>query len=103
ATRAVELAVLGGLDARELRARADARALRHRLRAGLRLLAVRGGGRREPVRRLRASRCDLANPAHGRRAAAEGDRLGALGIDVGGARRRAGEPGYAARERDRAP
>jgi hypothetical protein len=46
APRAVELAVLGGLHARRLRAGPDARPLHHRLRRRRGLLAVRGGGRR---------------------------------------------------------
>ena len=83
-----------------LRAGPDARALHHRLRAGLRLLAVRAG--------LGAALCGgyvllgatwLIYRTEGA-LQREGARLGALGPAVGRARRRAGEPRHAARERD---
>jgi hypothetical protein len=83
APRAVELAVLGRLDAREPRAGLHARALHHRLRARHRLLAVRAGGRRRPVRRLCAARRDLARAPHRRPAAGQGDRLGRGGACSG--------------------
>ena len=100
APRALELAPLGRLDARVVRAGPDARALRHRLRFRPRLLALCVPRRREPVWRLRAARRDLAHSPHRGQRAREIQGVGALGPRLGRARRRAGEPRHAAREPD---
>src|SRR5205814_4473125 len=76
APRAVELAVLVWLVPRIVRARADARPLRHRLPSWIRLLRVRDAGGRVAVRRLRAAGGDVAHIEDRRRAAEKGARLG---------------------------
>ena len=67
---------------------------------GFGYLLVLAARRGRAVRRLCAARRDLAGDENRRRIAEEGDRLGPLGPDVGGARGRARQPRHARGERD---